>query len=144
MAVNQQALQRDNRNLVVFRGDSLLVRATVSDLDGNPVDVSGADNIILAVSESAGVAPLITYEYVTGTVQMGGSAEFSATLTAADTATLTNTVYWPDYQSATVNQIDRRSIDSSYYYEARVITGDRVSTVLSGRLFVRASSIQEA
>jgi len=141
---NRQALQRDNRNLVVFRGDSLQVRVSVHDLDGNPVDVSGADNIVFAISESAGEAPLITYEYVAGTVQMGGTNDFSVTLAPADTATLTNTVYWPEYHSATINHIDRRSIDSSYYYEARVIDGDRVSTVLSGRLFVRASSIEEA
>ena len=140
---NAAALARDQKNLVVFRGDSLEVTAKVTDLQGDPVDISGADNIIFSVAEKAGSAPVLTYEYVSGDINIGSPDAFIVPIKSSDTSDLTSVVYWPGYQVATMDKIDRRSIEESYYYEARVIDGDRVSTVLSGRLFVRASSIEE-
>lgn len=143
MGTNSAALRRDNQNLVVFRGDALRIRVPVTDLDGNPVDVSGAENVIWMCSSEVDGAADITKEYVTGDIQIGGTDEFTVTLTGSDTAALTETVYWPDYRSATENQIDRRSIESSYYHEARIIRGDgNPYTVVSGRLFVRSSLIE--
>lgn len=140
---NDSALSRDQRNLVVFRGDSLELTAEVRDLQGDPVDISGADNIIFSIAKEAGDEPVVTYEYVAGDIDIGSPDSFIVPIKASDTGDLDDVVYWPDYQSATLDKIDRKSIEASYYYEARIIDGDRVSTVLSGRLFVRASSIEE-
>jgi len=144
MSVNASAKRRDNQNLVVFRGDALRIRVPVTRLDGDPVDVSGAENIIWMCASEVGGPPVLTKEYTAGGITMGGANEFVVTLLGADTEQLTQTVYWPDYQSATDDRIDRRSIQNSYYHEARVIrSGGAPYTVLSGRLFVRTSLIEE-
>lgn len=145
MSSNESAKRRDNQNIVVWRGDALRIRVPVARLDGAPVDVSGAENIIWSAAKNPSDTPVVTKEYVTGGVQLAGQDEFIVDLDSDDTALFTETVYWPEYSAATSNVIDRRSIDASYYHEARIIRdGGAPYTVISGRLFVRTSLIEDS
>jgi len=111
-------------DITIFHGDSLFIKVDVLDLDGNPVDVSNVGNIIFAISNTKNEAPQITYEYTTGDIILGGGEKFSLTLPPADSSTLTPK-------------------DNDYYYEARIVDGSTVQTVLSGKFIVKESTIEE-
>lgn len=144
MSINRKALKRDTPNVVIFRGDGLRLVVPVSDCSGDPVDITGAQDIQFAVAKTQDDAPIFTKVLGDGIAKSNPST-FIVTIEGADSALLTETVYWPEYQAATQNKIDSRSIRGSYYYEARVIIDDGTPyTVISGRMFARESLIEGA
>ena len=131
-------LKRDIQNLVVFAGDDVRLLCTVKDDTGALVDVSGALEIRWALAATAGGAALIEKTLGSG-VAKGAPTQFYIDVDSADTATLTNTVYWPQLRGATYDEIDRLSIANSYYHECTVTAADgKKYTVMSGRWFSRA------
>ena len=142
---NTDALQRDAANVVITRGDSFSLEVAVFYPDGTVTGLPGSQGIYWVLAKSVGEAPILIKELGDG-IELDDEEPnvFVVSIDPEDTRELDRLVYWPEFGAATVNTIDKRSIETSYYHEAKIVNADGdVFTVLSGRVFVRESSIPD-
>lgn len=109
-------------DFTLYAGDDKLLTVTVTDGEGEPVDLTGAQKIRWQLGKGPGKTPIVEKALGQGIeVTDGPGGIFTVTLDSADT----------------------EALKGSYYHEAEVIDEDgNVSTVLTGTVTIEATLIK--
>jgi len=132
-------VRADIQSIQIVQGDDLRLSSTVEDQGGDPVDISGAQDLRWAVGrngETTADAELTLGSGVEITTNDGYYVDISAAISGA----LSETTYWPELRSALVvpRQLSKADVRRSYWHQVRLTTSaGKVHTILDGRLFVR-------
>lgn len=138
MSTNSK-IRPDIISLQIIQGDDLRLICQVVDQQDEPVDISGASDIVWRVSDDVGGVEIASASLNAG-IQITDNTGFYIDISSAITAQFNDTTYWPDLRTSLIRpeQINKTAIRDSYHHQARITTSSgRSHTVLDGRLFIR-------
>lgn len=111
---------RTSKHFTMHSGNDRRVLVPVVDQRGDPVDISGAEEITWIISKSAGSSPVVTKTLTGGGVMITNNSTFKFDIVSDDTSGRTG----------------------HYYHEAQVVNSDgKIYTPIHGSIRILPTSI---